>query len=222
MEALRRLHNNCKRNLIQTCVKPGSIVLDCGCGRGGDIHKWKSVRDLKVIGVDPDEESLAEAQTRTIEANFGMWFLPAGDISTALSWGPYDVVCYNFSLHYIFETLDTYTRSVWAITQALNPGGLLIGITPDKKNILSVLNSKTKFEDKLGNKIEMKGDNLLVNLVGGPFYAEGGREEPLLDPDMFIQSMAQSGLKLLMWRPMLDEPNGLISDIYSQFVFVKH
>jgi SAM-dependent methyltransferase len=180
------------------------------------------IRDVKVIGVDPDEESLVEAQSRTIESNFGMWFLPPGDIATAISWGPYDVVCYNFSLHYIFETLDTYTRSVWAINQCLKPGGLLIGITPDKKRVLSVLNSKTKFEDELGNKIEMKEDKLLVNLVGGPFYAEGGRDEPLLDSDMFIHSMTASGMKLVRWEPMLSRPNGLISDIYSQFVFVKH
>jgi SAM-dependent methyltransferase len=221
MDSLRKLHNSSKRKLITQWIRPGSLVLDCGCGRGGDIHKWKLIQGVKVIGVDPDEESLAEAQTRTIEANFGMWFLPPGDVTTALSWGPYDVVCYNFSLHYIFENMDTYTKSVWAINQCLSPNGLLIGITPDKNRILPLLNSESKFEDGLGNKIELKGDKLLVNLVGGPFYAEGGREEPLLDPDMFIQSMIQSGMKLIKWGPMISHPNGLISDIYSQFVFVK-
>lgn len=221
MEHLRKLHNSCKRQLITRWVRPGSVVLDCGCGRGGDIHKWKLVRDVKVIGVDPDEESLAEAQTRAVESTFGMWFLPPGDITSAISWGPYDVVCYNFSLHYICENMDTYTKSVWAISQCLKPHGLLIGIVPDKRNVLRVLNSKSKFEDGLGNKIELKGDRLLVNLVGGPFYAEGGREEPLLDPDMFIQSMIQSGFRMIKWGPMLKHPNGLISDIYSEFVFVK-
>ena len=221
MDSLRRLHNSCKRKLITEWVRPGSVVLDCGCGRGGDIHKWKLVQGLKVIGVDPDEESLAEAQSRAIETNFGMWFLPPGDIATAISWGPYDVVCYNFSLHYIFENMDIYTTSVWAINQCLKPGGLLIGITPDKSRINSLLNSRTKFEDELGNKIEMKGEKLLVNLVGGPFYAEGGREEPMLDPEVFIRSMMAHGIKMLKWVPMLSHPNGLVSDIYSQFVFVK-
>lgn len=221
MDSLRKLHNNCKRILIQNWVRPGSTVLDCGCGRGGDIHKWKSVRDLKVIGVDPDEESLVEAQNRTVEAGFGMWFLPPGDIASAVSWGPYDVVCYNFSLHYIFENMNIYTSSTWAMIQCLKPDGLLIGITPDKTRINLLLNFKTKFEDELGNKIEMKDDKLLVNLVGGPFYAEGGREEPILDSDMFIHTMLGHGMKLLVWKPMLSTPNGLISDIYSQFVFVK-
>jgi hypothetical protein len=57
--------------------------------------------------------------------------------------------------------------------------------------------------------------------MGGPFYAEGGREEPILDSDVFIKSMTASGFKLIQWAPMLDSPNGMISDIYSKFVFVK-
>jgi len=221
MDSIRKLHNSCKRKLITQWVRPGALVLDCGCGRGGDIHKWKLVRDIKVIGVDPDEESLAEAQNRAVEAMFGMWFLPPGDITTAVSWAPYDVICYNFSLHYIFEDMDTYSKSMWAITQSVKSGGLVIGITPDKNRILPLLNSESKFEDGLGNKIELKKDRLLVNLVGGPFYADGGREEPLLDSDMFIQSMIHSGFRMIKWGPMIPHPNGLISDIYSQFVFVK-
>jgi ubiquinone/menaquinone biosynthesis C-methylase UbiE len=221
MDQLRKLHNNCKRNLIQKWVTSGSHVLDCGCGRGGDIHKWNSIPKLKITAVDPDEESLKEAYQRATTAGVGIWFLPPGDIQQAVNFGPYDVVCYNFSLHYIFESLDTYTKSIWALAKCIKTGGLLIGITPDRTRILSVLNSKPKFVDKLGNTIELRNDRLMVNLMGGPFYAEGGREEPILDPDMFIHSMRENGFRVLVWEPMLDTPNGLISDIYSKFVFVK-
>ena len=221
MEELRRLHNKCKRNLILEWVTPGSHVLDCGCGRGGDIHKWNSIPQLKITAVDPDEASLTEAQNRAIESKVGIWFLPPGDIQTASKWGPYDVVCYNFSLHYIFETPEIYTSSVLAISRSVKTGGYLIGITPDKTRVLSVLNSKTKFVDRLGNSIELRGDRLMVNLTGGPFYADGGREEPILDPNVLIDSLQSRGFKMLMWKPMLQTPNGLVSDIYSQFVFVK-
>lgn len=221
MDQLRKLHNQCKRKLIQKWVRPGSYVLDCGCGRGGDIHKWNSIPNLKITAVDPDEESLKEAQQRAVSSGVGIWFLPPGDIREALKFAPYDVVCYNFSLHYIFENLDVYTRSVWAIAQSVHRGGLVFGITPDSARINLILNSKSKFTDQLGNTIEKKGDRLLVNLMGGPFYAEGGREEPILDSDVFIKSMTASGFKLIQWAPMLDSPNGMISDIYSKFVFVK-
>jgi hypothetical protein len=176
---------------------------------------------LKITAVDPDEESLKEAYQRAAMTGVGIWFLPPGDIREAIKFAPYDVVCYNFSLHYIFESVEVYSRSVWAISQCVRSGGLVIGITPDAKRINSVLNSKTKFTDQLGNTIEKKGDRLLVNLVGGPFYADGGREEPILDPDMFISSMTASGFRMIEWEPMLAQPNGLISDIYSKFVFVK-
>lgn len=221
MDQLRKLHNNCKRNLILKWVTPGSHVLDCGCGRGGDIHKWNLLPKLKITAVDPDAESLVEAQNRAIESKVGIWFLPPGDITSAVNWGPYDVVCYNFSLHYIFQSSISFQNSVEAIGQAVKPGGYLIGITPEKRLIFSVLNFKPKFIDKLGNSIELKGERLLVNLTGGPFYAEGGREEPILDPNTFIDSMQTHGFKLLVWEPMLKTPNGLISDIYAQFVFVK-
>jgi SAM-dependent methyltransferase len=221
MEQLRKLHNDCKRKLILNWVKPGSHVLDCGCGRGGDLHKWNSISKLKITAVDPDEESLTEAQNRAIESGYGIWFLPPGDIRTAVSWGPYDVVCYNFSLHYIFENFVVYSKSMEAIGKSVKVGGYFIGIAPDNTRIQSVLNSKSKFIDRLGNSIEVREDRLSVYLSDGPFYAQGEREEPILMKDSFLESMKTQGFRLVLWEPMLKTPNGLISDIYSQFVFVK-
>lgn len=221
MDQLRKLHNNCKRKLILDWVKPGQHVLDCGCGRGGDIHKWNLIKNLKVTAIDPDEDSLKEAINRATESGYGIWFLPPGDITKTLEWGPYDVVCYNFALHYIFENMDTYTKSVWAISQAVKPGGILIGITPDNTRLQSILDSSSKFVDRLGNSLEVKGGKLMVYLTDGPYYAQGAKEEPILDKDLFLNSMKAYGFKMLLWEPMLKTPNGLVSDIYSQFVFVK-
>lgn len=217
MEEVRRLHNACKRNLIQNWVQPNSYVLDCGCGRGGDIHKWNSVRNLRVVGVDPDQESLIEASRRVQESSLNVTFFP-GDIRTAVTHGPFDVVCYNFALHYI---VDSYDESVSAIGASVKQGGYLIGITPDRQRILSVTKGGTTFMDKLGNKIEMRGDRLMVSLTDGPYYAKGSKEEPVLDKYVFINSMKEQGFKMLHWEPMIARPNGLISDIYSAFVFVK-
>lgn len=221
MEQLRKLHNACKRNLIVSWVKPGQHVLDCGCGRGGDIHKWNLIKNLKVTAIDPDEESLKEAINRATESGYGIWFLPPGDITKTIEWGPYDVVCYNFSLHYIFENMDTYTKSVWAISHAVKSGGYLIGITPDNTRLQSILDSSSKFVDRLGNSLEVRDGKLMVYLTDGPYYAQGAKEEPILDKDLFLNSMQAHGFKMLVWEPMLKSPNGLVSDIYSQFVFIK-
>lgn len=219
---LRRLHNNCKRDLIRQWVKPGSFVLDCGCGRGGDWWKWKEM-NVRVAAIDPDPESLHEAEERAITAELKVWFLGPGTIIQAAFAGPYDVVCYNFSLHYIFENEDTYQNSIKALALSVKPGGVLIGITPDKDRAEAMVDDFGHFKDKLGNEFACLrgGRGLLVRLVDGPFYADGGREEPTLAPTKLVYDLKNVGFELVTWEPMLSKPNGLISDLYSKFVFKK-
>jgi SAM-dependent methyltransferase len=222
MDELRKLHNNCKRELITKWVRPGSTVLDCGCGRGGDWHKWRSVK-AKIFAIDPDEESLAEAEKRALEMNLGVWFLGRGDIRQAAFAGPFDVVCYNFSLHYIFEDPETLQVSLKALALTVKPGGLLIGITPELARAEGMVDQFGHFKDQFGNEIALtKGNrNLMVRLVDGPFYADGGREEPTLDSMILISKLKEMGFEKLVWEPMLTRPNGLVSDLYSKFVFKK-
>lgn len=214
-EELRKLHNDCKRRLIMDHVQPRAFVLDCGCGRGGDWWKWKAVR-ARVAAIDPDAESLREAESRAMDSGFGVWFLGQGDIRQAAFAGPFDVVCYNFSLHYI---VDSWEESLKAISVAVRPGGLLIGIVPERVRAESMVDENGRFEDPLGNKFEISGDRLMVELADGPFYADGPKEEPLLDGSILIQNLKSLGFEKLVWEPMLSRPNGLVSDLYTKFVF---
>ena len=217
---LRQLHNQIKREHISRWVPRRSHVLDCGCGRGGDWHKWKAVH-ARVSAIDPDLESLKEAESRAIEMEFGVWFLGLGDIRQAAFAGPYDVVCYNFSLHYIFEDPETFSQSIKALAVAVRPGGLLIGVTPEKARAEAMVDQFGHFKDSLGNEIALLHANsrLMVRLVDGPFYADGGKEEPILDANVLIRALEQAGFEMVQWEPMIDRPNGLISDLYSKFVF---
>ena len=222
MDALRKLHNNCKRKLIEKYVKPGDKVLDCGCGRGGDLHKWKA-SGATMFMIDPDEESVREAEERAYKIGISVWFLGNGTIIQAAFAGPYDVVCYNFSIHYIAESPEVFEASLKALGVAVKPGGYLIGVTPEKARIEALVGPYGYFKDDLGNEIAMMqgGRKLLVRLVDGPFYADGGREEPILDSNELVKGLANFGFELILWEPMLDQPNGLISDLYSKFVFKK-
>jgi SAM-dependent methyltransferase len=221
-EQMRKMHNDAKRQLIQRWVLPGTKVLDCGCGRGGDWHKWKAAR-VHVFAIDPDEESLREAEQRAHDIPFGVWFLGTGTIVQAAFAGPFDTICYNFSLQYIFEDDITYRMSLKAIACSLNPNGLLIGVVPEKARAEALVNQYGHFKDALGNEFSLLqgGRRLNVRLVDGPFYADGGREEPVLDATVLVKDLAALGLELVMWEPMLREPTGLISDLYSKFVFRK-
>jgi len=219
MDELRKTHNLAKRHLIQKWVPSFSSVLDCGCGRGGDLAKWNVAR-AQLYMIDPDEESLQEAQNRAHEMQIGAWFLGKGDIRDAVKIaGPWDVVCYNFSLHYIFENEKTFQESLKAIKVAVSPGGLLIGIAPDKARAESMVDENNRFVDALGNEFQIKNDKLVVKLVDGPFYATGPKEEPLLDGAILIQNLKNLGFDKLIWEPMLSSPNGLVSDVYTKFVF---
>jgi len=219
MESIRKLHNNCKRDLITKWVKPNSYVLDCGCGRGGDLWKWKSAK-VRLAAIDPDDESLDEAEKRSLDIGIDVCFLGRGDIRQAAFAGPFDVVCYNFAIHYI---VDAWDLSIKALSLSIKTGGLLMGITPDKGRAIGIADENGAFTDPLGNEFHIfRGQRrMMVRLVDGPFYADGGREEPLLDPEDLIKALISNGFELLTWEPMIPAPNGYISDLYSKFVFRK-
>lgn len=217
MESLRKLHNGAKRDLIKKWVRPGASVLDCGCGRGGDWHKWKAVR-ARVTAIDPDPLALDEAEKRAYEMGMPVQFLGTGDIRDVT--GSYDVVCYNFSLHYIYEDSKTLSESLEAISRAVKPGGLLIGTTPELARAEWLTGGGT-FRDALGNTLEIRDGRLWVSLTDGPFYADGPKSEPLLNSFDLTHALAFRGFERLLWAPMIPRPNGLVSDLYSSFVFRK-
>jgi SAM-dependent methyltransferase len=216
---IRKLHNSAKKMLIDRHVRRGDTVLDCGCGRGGDWHKWKHVGAV-VTGVDPDATSLLEASSRAMSINLEV-LVTVGDVRDVIN-GPFDVVCYNFALHYIFESHALTLASAEAIARAVKPGGKLIGIAPEAARIIAYLGPETSFrEDSLGNTVEMLDHaTLAVRVADGPFYADGPKAEPIMYKQSLVDVLAPF-FELREWEPMLPAPTGHISDIYARFIFVR-
>ena len=129
MEEIRQYHNLIKRQLIQSATQSGSSVLDVGCGFGGDLQKWThaGVRTLDMC--DPSAEALVEARSRASKMKIAPNFFH-GDILACPTNKKYDIICYNFSLHYIFESYRLFKNSIRAIKDRLRTGGKLIGIIP--------------------------------------------------------------------------------------------
>ena len=171
-----------------------------------------------MTAIDPDADSLTEARKRAAEIGLNVKFMDPGDIRHAASSGPFDVVCYNFSLHYIFEN---FKESLDAIQAAIKPGGLLIGITPERARA-ELLTNGGVFTDPLGNTLEIRGDRLWVSLTDGPFYADGPKSEPLLDAALITDELTARGFTRITWEPMIPAPNWHVSDLYSTFVFRKN
>jgi SAM-dependent methyltransferase len=218
MDQVRKLHNSVKRNLIMAYATKGSKVLDVGCGRGGDLHKWKG---CILTGVDPDADAIAEAKKRSTECGYDSWteFI-VGDINAA-PMITYDIICYNFSLQYAFKNETTLQTTLRQISLRLKKGGYLIGVVPDASRI------STPMKDRLGNTVDIGpyvanspqiGNMILVNLSDGPYYSNGPIPEPLCYKDILFQEL-EEWFELESWTKMVPYTTGLITDIYSKFIF---
>lgn len=217
MEEIRRTHNDAKRSLIQQVTREGDSILDVGCGFGGDLQKWKMC-GANINMCDPEPSALEEAKSRAKNMKIRVNFYE-GDIFRCPN-RKYDIVCYNFSLHYIFATRDLFHSSIHEIRKRMKPGGKLIGIIPDSESIIF----KTPLQDEMGNFFKMKthgngdfGEKLFVHLVDTPFYADGPRSEPICYKDILITTLEKMGFRLQSWVGLEGNP---ISELYSKFIFV--
>jgi len=220
MLSLRKFHNDTKRNLILECTSPGDNVLDVGCGAGGDIGKWKKAQ-VKVDMCDPSLSSLREAQRRAEISQLPCRF-EHGDVRSCYNQnvGYYDVICYNFSLHYIFETSNLFYSSLQSIKDKLKPGGKLIGIIPDSERIIVYTPwNDTQSNSFITRKSDLSGygnfgEKIYVFLGDTPFYQDGPKPEPIAYKDTLIKTLSDLGFSLHRWEP--------ISQFYSQFIFIMH
>lgn len=221
MESVRKYHNQVKRDLIQSVATPNQKVLDVGCGFGGDLGKWESAGVTSLHMCDPSEDSLAEAISRapTFKKLKTRFF--HGDICSCPR-EQYDVICYNFSLHYIFKTRELFFQSIREIRNRMKPGSKLIGCIPDSESLLM----STPFRDNLGNTFirnESTGDGnfgekIFAFLACTPFYRDGPKPEPIAYKDLLITHLAELGIQKVKWEPLGGDFE--ISKLYSTFIFV--
>jgi SAM-dependent methyltransferase len=214
MNDIRRYHNDVKRDLILGSVQPGSSVLDVGCGFGGDLHKWVSCNVRSLDMCDPSADALVEAKTRAAKIKGIEPHFYHGDVLACPSNKKYDVVCYNFSLQYIFASDKLFRQSVRAIRDRLKPGGKLIGVVPDSESVLM----GTPFNDELGNFMVRKESKLFVMLVDTPFYNGEAKSEPIAYKDLLVTELMDNGFRLEEWTPL---EGTKLSRLYSRFIFVR-
>ena len=221
MESIRKYHNAVKREIIMFATKPGNKVLDVGCGFGGDLGKWEKAGVTNLDACDPSEDALVEATSRapTFKKLKTKFF--HGDIFSCPK-QQYDIICYNFSLHYIFKDRDLFFSSIRAIRDRLKPGGKLIGCIPDSESILM----STPFKDNLGNHFIRNdstgygnfGEKVFVFLADTPFYKDGPKPEPIAYKDLLITCLSDLGIQKVSWDPLDNYP---VSKLYSAFIFVR-
>lgn len=206
---LRVLHNKAKREFIQEYT---GTILDAGCGCGGDLFKWRGT----VTACDPDRKSISEARRRTSRMVPKPRFF-VGDIS-AVPEEPFDVICYNFSIQYTFESESLFRRTLECIHRRSKPGTVLIGVVPDSEELMT---TRSPYWSKCGPFTGNFGDLVDFYIEGTPYYKDGPRSEPVCYREILVSGLESIGFTLQLWAPFISFHTGTISDVYSKFIF-KH
>ena len=153
---LRNFNNWIKSVLINEFISKiraesgvsNASVLDLGCGKGGDILKWKKANVSHVTFADISEKSLQICQERFSRSNFTASFIHL-DASRDILLEKYtndnndiiqhDLVSCQFALHYTFESFEQANRCLKNVSDSLKPGGFFIGTTTNGCEIVKRL-----------------------------------------------------------------------------------
>jgi len=224
MDKLRKDHNSVKETLINRVTSPGNTVLDVGCGFGGDFHKWNRV-GARVHACDPSNEAIREANSRIAKCKMShiekIW---VGDIHSCK--GVYDIICYNFSIHYAFNSALNWEMTAKRIRQCAKKGTFLIGTVFDSNKLLYLEGGN--YEDQMGNKIQRDvtntgygkyGEYINVFLSDTPYFKGNFIPEPIAYKDHLVHELCSRGFQLIEWKSLFPIRKNTISDLYSQFIF---
>ena len=118
------------RDLVAARLRPGSRVLDLGCGRGGVLEELGTAAGL-AVGLDPDLRSLFEHRAADVVSR------TCGTADALPYRGEsFDLVCCSW----VLEHLPRPARVLSDVARVLVPGGDLVFVTPNSVHPLLLLN----------------------------------------------------------------------------------
>uniref|UniRef100_A0AAY4CW88 mRNA cap guanine-N(7) methyltransferase n=1 Tax=Denticeps clupeoides TaxID=299321 RepID=A0AAY4CW88_9TELE len=140
-------------------------VLDLGCGKGGDLLKWRKGRISQLVCADIAGVSVEQCQSRYddmrkrshSERIFSAEFITADCTRELLSEKlsdpemRFDVCSCQFVYHYSFETQQQADTMLRNACERLRPGGFFIGTTPDAYELVKRLEASDS--NSFGNEV---------------------------------------------------------------------
>lgn len=123
----RKFHDSLYRDLIRKHLKPGSRVLDAGCGRYLRFSKELSDK-ATVFGIDLDSvlETDNSSAPYAVRGDVGRLPFPSGSFDMVIS-------------RSVVEHLEDPARVFNEFSRVLRPGGRVVIITPNKYDYVSVI-----------------------------------------------------------------------------------
>jgi SAM-dependent methyltransferase len=216
---LRKFHNYIKSSLINEIVghltKPISL-LDISVGKGGDLQKWDHADISKVYGIDPDLDSIVEANKRLNKMkrensikksrDYVLEQRKISDPNVFID-DKYDIVSCQFTLHYFFVNSKTLDEVIKKVSNALKPGGYFIGTTLLGQKIKE-LSRNNKFKDRIEIQ-EIDSNSYTFKMIDTATIYDKDLLEYYVDFEKFKNVCERNGLDLL--------ENQLFSDIYKTY-----
>ncbi|GAA5991141.1 hypothetical protein JCM11641_004044 [Rhodosporidiobolus odoratus] len=167
---------------------PKVRVLDLGCGKGGDLHKWVRAGTDEYVGIDIANVSVNQARDR-YEQLRGKKF-PAAFFAldcfespleevldpTYFDPQPFTTISMQFCMHYALESESKARTMLKNVTRYLKPGGVFLGTIPDAGNLFNHLN------DSIADQEEQNPDTPPNLEFGNSVYrVKFDSRDPLVD-----------------------------------------
>lgn len=140
------IHNGILRWKAMNKGRP--IVVDVGCGRGGDLLKIARFNPKQYLGLDINSSELQNARERLAtlstsgRLNLGRCDFKEFDLradAIPMEAASVDVVLLQLSLHFAFQTENSLVNIISELKRVLKPAGVAVGVVPDASRIAHLL-----------------------------------------------------------------------------------
>lgn len=130
LKNMRKFHNYIKKYFLDKYTDKPSKLLDLASGKGGDLNKWKSNKNIKsVLGYDIDKPSVLEARKRLkelkIKKSIKFYIKDLGKESIDCK-EKNDIITSHFAFHYFFKSSKTLKTILKSIENCSKNGTILI------------------------------------------------------------------------------------------------
>ncbi|KAK9364997.1 mRNA capping enzyme-domain-containing protein [Lipomyces kononenkoae] len=163
---LKSFNNFIKSVLIRRFASRDVVVLDLGCGKGGDLLKWDIAGIRGYIGIDVADVSVRQATDRyknMRRPRFWAEFFAGDAFGTPLgaylprdmvqAVFPVDIVSMQFCMHYAFENEQKARQLLENVSKSLRRGGKFIGTIPSSDAIIDHIAKLPEGEKDWGNSV---------------------------------------------------------------------